>query len=352
MVYKSKTRTIKNKKKFKSQMGGEDVNENSVPPTLKDNIKKFADIWLQTFNNLSIYTLDKIENKITDTSIKLGINPNNSFQNEIAKIGQKAEKLSDALDSPEGKRALSNLTRFFNKITQTVIIPSSERLTEELIKQLQPILVRGQNAVFSLLSASPFGALIDIPRFLSESLGVVEKSVTLADNVLDIGQDTVNKLKDEKSNFDNITSEFSSLVEKANSQVSSGLDSIKNSVDDYGKGLMSSDIKTGLNRSIKTGLNSGMDEMKSGLTSGMDGMKTGLNSSIDGMKTGLNSGLNDVNKSFQQYKKESTMIGGRVKNAYAEFVSPIINSEEIIKQYGGTRKRRIIRRNRLSRRYK
>ena len=342
MVYKSKKRRIKNK--FGGQ--GEAI-QNSVPPTLKDNLNKFADIWLQSFNNLSMYTLDKIEDNIKNVSIKWGINPDNSFKSEIDKLGKKAEQLNDVLDTPQGQKALSDVTELFNKITKNVIVPNSQKLAEELIKNLQPIMIRGQNAIFALLSASPFGAIIDIPRFVSESLGVIEKSVTLADDVLDIGLDTVEQVKTEKSNFDNILSELGSLTEHANTQISSGLDSVKNSVDNYGKGIMDTGLKTGLTSGLKTGLTSGL---KTGLNSGL---KTGLTSGLNsGLKTGLNSGLNDVNKSFEQYKKEAKMIGGRVKNAYSEFTSPIITAPQIIKQYGGTRKRRIINRNRFSRRYK
>lgn len=316
MVYNSKIITKKHNKTCKKQMGGEGVNGNNIPPTLKDNIKKFADIWLQIFNNLSMYTLDKIENKITDTSIKLGINPNNSFQNEIAKVGQKAEELNNVLDTPEGKKALSNLTSFFNKITQTVIIPSSERFAEELIKQLEPILVRGQNAIFALLSASPFGAVIDIPRFLSESLGVVEKSVTLADNVLDIGNDTVNQLKDEQNNFNSVVSNFSSLMEKTNTKLSSGLDSIKNRVDDYGKNMMEKGVQ-------------------------------GYDNNV------VSKNVVDINNSLKKYQNETKMVGGRVRDSYSEFTKANVTSQKILKQYGGTRKRRILKRNILqSRRHK
>jgi putative hemolysin len=57
-------------------------------------------------------------------------------------------------------------------------------------------------------------------------LGVVEKSVTLADNVLNIGEDTVNKLKYEKNNFNDVVSNFNSLINKANAEFSIGLDSV------------------------------------------------------------------------------------------------------------------------------
>jgi hypothetical protein len=247
-----KTKTRKNKKKNKTQRGGlTNMNTNTNTnmntninnqiindkPTIKDNLKKFADIWLKAFNYTGLYALDKVENKLEETSKKFGVNPNDSLENQISKIGKNAERFNKVLDTPEGKRALSNLNALFDKITKKVIVPSSQKLSESLIENLQPIMVRGQNAVFALLSASPFGAVVDIPRFFSESLGVVEKSVSLADDVLDISQDAVNEIKNEKSNYDKVVSEFNSLLDNANIKISSGLDNVGNAVNNYGKNL-------------------------------------------------------------------------------------------------------------------
>ena len=306
MVYKSTIRTRKNNRNVLKkqiggkQIGGEFINKNNAPPTLKDNLKKFSDIFVQLFNNMSIYTLDKVEDKLKDVSASFGIDPNKSLGDELKKMGEKAEQVNDVLDSPEGQKALSNLTGFFNRITKNVIIPNSRKLAEGIIESVEPVLERGQNAVFALLSASPFGAIIDIPRFLSESLGVVEKSVSLVDDVLDVGQDTVDKLKDEKNNFNGIVSEFGSLMEKTNTQLANRLDTVKNSVDDYGKHIMAREIPS-----------------------------------------------KDMAKTLQKYQNESKMIGGRVKDAYSDFIRGNVTSEQIIKQYGGTRKRSIIKRNRF-----
>jgi hypothetical protein len=119
-----------------------------------------------------------------------------------------------------------------------VIIPSSKELAEGLIENVEPIITKGEHAVFALLSASPFGAIIDIPRFLSESLGVAEKSVTLANNVLQIGNETIDKVTDQKSNFDKVVSDFGSIVDKANLKISSGLDNVRDSVNEYGENIM------------------------------------------------------------------------------------------------------------------
>ena len=297
---KTKTRTIKTKKR---QLGG--ISNPNVPPTLKDNLKKSLYIIVQLFNNMTMYTLDKVEDKIENVTKSYGIDPNKSLGDEFTKLGKKAEQINEVLSSPEGKRVLVNINDLFNRITKNVIVPNSKKLTEELIKNLHPIMVRGQNAVFALLSASPFGAIIDIPRFLSESLGVVEKSVSLADDVLDIGIDTVDEVKMEKGNFDNILSEINSLSKSANSQISNGLDNVKNTVDMYGKNI----------------------------------------NNIEQMNNGA----------FKKYQNEAKMIGGRIQQSQTNFLSPYINKDKILKQYGGklnTKRRIYVKRRLTSRNYK
>jgi ABC-type transporter Mla subunit MlaD len=154
--------------------------------------------------------------------------------------------------------------------------------------------------VFALLSASPFGAVIDIPRFLSESLGVVEKSVSLADDVLDVGQESVTKLKAEKGNFDNVVSEFQSLVDQANSQVSSGLDSVQQSVNDYGAKI--NDYGTAM-KQFGTDAVSKADQYGANMVSNVNHMNT------------------DIDNSLKKYQNQSRMIGGRINKSASDFFS-------------------------------
>jgi len=301
MKTRKKMRTRKNKMKIKRNQSGGLINTNmnnqiiNDKPTINDNLKKFADIWSQAFNYMGLYTLDKVENTLENTSRTFGVNPNDSLENQISKIGKNAEQLNKVLETPEGKRALSNLNALFDKITKKVIIPSSQKLADGLIENLQPIMIKGQNAVFALLSASPFGAIIDIPRFFSESLGVVEKSVSLADDVLDISQEAVNEIKSEKSNYDKVVSEFNSLLDNANIKVSTGLNNIESTVNNYGKKIVEN------------------EKMPSAISIQSGGK------------------LND-NKLLKKYQKQSKMIEGRITQSQLEFLKPHVNSSEILKQ--------------------
>ncbi len=262
-------------------------------PTIKDNLKKFADIWLQAFNYMGLYTLDKLENTLENTSRTFGVNPNDSFENQISKIGKNAEQLNKVLETPEGKRALSNLNALFDKITKQVIVPTSRELGESLIENLEPIIEKGNDAVFSLVSASPFSGIVDIPKFLLESLSVVEKSVSLTNDVLDIGQGAVDEIKSEKSNYDKVVSEFNSLLDNANIKVSSGLNNIENTVNNYGKKIVENENMSSI--------------------------------PIQGEKMPsmpIQGGGINHNKLLKEYQKQSKLIGGRIIQSQLEFLRP------------------------------
>lgn len=270
--------TIKTRKN-KKYIGG----VNDVSPTITDNIKKFANIWIKIVNSIGMYTLDGISNKVSNVSRSYGIDPDKSLSEEIMKISQKTQNLNNALDTPEGRRALQKLRELFNKITSNVIVPSSEKLAEELIKNMQPIMLRGQNAVFALLSASPFGAIIDIPRFLSESLGVVESSTTLLNQALNITTNAVDEIKSQESAFNNVKSDFESLMETGNSVVSNTLDTVNDKIDQYNSN-------------------------------------------------------NIIPQNMDKLQKTGQMIGGRATKSQRDFLKSHITTSKIIKQYGGKRK--------------
>lgn len=244
-------------------------------PTMKENIKKFADIWLKMVNSLGSYSLESLDNGISDLSKSYGVDINSdySIKQGFKNLNQKTENLNKALDSPEGRQALQNLNNLFDKITNEVIVPTSTKLADDLIENMKPIALRGQNAVFALLSASPFGAIIDIPRFASESLGVVESSVSLANDALSVTTDAVDKLKSNKAEYDKVKSDFQSLIDMGNTQISNTLDSVNNKIDDF-------------------------------------------NSSV----------------SFPNLQKQSQMIGGRVNKSKLEFLKPKLSTSQIIKK--------------------
>ena len=282
IITMAKTRK-KYRKKNKKQMGGDDTNI----PTINDNMERLVNIFKKAFIIVNVYLLNKFENKLSNIAYSYGVNPNETFEDQISKISQKIENLNNVLNTPEGQQALSNLKDLFNKITTEVVIPSSTQLAEQLIESLQPIMIRGQNAVFALLSASPFGALIDIPRFLSESLGVLEKSVTLVNNGLKIVNETFDKLEDNKSKVKEEVSKIYSLINNASEKLSGGLDMIENKVNNTLQMPATDNYK--VNQLIQTG---GGIEL------------------------------------LQTYRNNAKMVGGRIIKSQLEFLTPHTNKTQ------------------------
>ena len=293
---------VKTRKKYrrnKTQMGGH-------IPTIKDNTEKLINIFKKAFIIFNVYLINKSENKLSELSNSYAINPNETLEDKISQMSKKAEDLKNVLNSAEGQQALSNLNNLFNKITKEVIVPSSTQLAEELIESLQPIMIRGQNAVFALLSASPFGAIIDIPRFLSESLGVLEKSVTLVNNGLKIVNETFYKLEDNKAEVKEEVSRIYSLINNANEKISSGLNMIEEKVDDN---LAIPEINA-------VPVNNFVKPVNNFVKPASNNIAMPAFNPAQAIQNG--GGV----KLLQTYRNQAKMIGGRIIESQLEFLTP------------------------------
>ena len=317
-------KTIKTRKKYrrnKKQMGG-DI------PTIKDNTERLVNIFKKAFIIVNVYLINKFENKLSDLSNSYGINPNETLEDKISQMSIKAEDLTNVLNTPEGQQALSNLNNLFNKINKEVIVPSSTQLAEELIESLQPIMIRGQNAVFDLLSASPFGAIIDIPRFLSESLGVLEKSVTLVNNGLKIVNETFYKLEDDKAKVKEEVSRIYSLINNANEKISSGLNMIEEKVDDN---LVKPEINVNPANNFVKPVNNFVNVKP------VNNFEIPASDTFKANPVIQNGG---GVKLLQTYRNQAKMVGGRIIESQIEFLTP----------YNTTRKRDLKRKRTTRRR--
>ena len=317
-------KTIKTRKKYrrnKKQMGGE-------IPTIKDNTERLINILKKTFIIVIVYLINKSENKLSELYNSYGINPNETLEDKISQMSIKAEDLTNVLNTPEGQQALSNLINLFNKINKEVIVPSSTQLAEELIESLQPIMIRGQNAVFALLSASPFGAIIDIPRFLSESLGVLEKSVTLVNNGLKIVNETFYKLEDDKAKVKEEVSRIYSLINNANEKISSGLNMIEEKVDDN---LVKPEINVNPANNFVKPVNNFVNVKP------VNNFEIPASDTFKANPVIQNGG---GVKLLQTYRNQAKMVGGRIIESQIEFLTP----------YNTTRKRDLKRKRTTRRR--
>jgi predicted nucleic acid-binding Zn-ribbon protein len=330
-MVKTIVKTRKIYRRNKTQMGGDDTNI----PTIKDNMERLINIFKKAFIIVNVYLLNKFENKLSNISNSYGINPNETLEDQISKISKKAEDLNNVLNTPEGQQALSNLKNLFNKITKEVIVPTSTQLAVEIIESLQPIMIRGQNAAFSLLSASPFGAIFDIPRFLSESLGVLEKSVTLVNNTLKIINGTFDKIEDNKAEVKEEVSKINSLINNANEKISSGLNMIEDNVNDNLAMPTSDTFVKSANNFTKSASNNFTKSTNNFVKSANNFVKP-----VNNFTKSTNNFVKPVNNfnraqaiqngggTLKTYRNQAKMIGGRIIKSQLEFMKPYTTTQK------------------------
>lgn len=279
--------------------------EKTEPPSAIDNLKKTADIGLQLGNNIAASGLEYIEDGVENLAESVGIDTKATVEKEIKKIAKKTGEISSALQSKEGQRALSNLGSVGEEIAVNVVVPGLTKIADGVIDHSGAIAQNLTKAGLDTISATPIGPLLDIPRVISDVARVSENVVSMASDVSDVAADMVGEVKENKEKVEGALSQLKSVIDKGNAVidtgnafVSSGLDSIGKSVDNYGKDI----IKNSINEKNK---------------------ELGLRRAPAAPAT------------LKKLKKEAKMVGGRITQSQLEFLSPHVNSWQILQQYGG-----------------
>ena len=345
MVYKSKKinkRRYFKRQSRKRQYGGipniinqQQVNdeknlEEIEPPTLVDNLKKGADIGLQLGNNIAATGLKYMEDGVQSIAESVGIDTSASVDKEIGKIADKTNKLVAVLKTPKGQEALTNLGNIGAKFSEKVIGPGVTKVVDSVLDHSGPILNKTTNAAMDAFSATPFGPLLDVPKFVADVTNIAQDSTSMISDVLDITKDTIEKGKESKNELEGAWSQLENVINEGNSLVSSGLSDIQQRVDKYGKDIVKENMPK-------------MPEVPK-----MPEKLDISNMSQKGISKGAGNSLNQI-------KKESIMVGGRINNAKIEFLESNVNRSQILQQYGGkwkTKSRRSLKRKMTSRSYK
>jgi hypothetical protein len=282
------------------------------PPSTLDNVKKGVDIGLQLGNNIAATGLEYLQDGLENLESAVGIDPEKNVQEEVNKIANKSKQWVNAFNSPAGQRALNNLGNVVGEFSKSVIGPGVTKAVDAVVDNSGPILNKGTKAVLDGLSATPLAPLIELPRFGADIAGIVEDSTAMAADVLNIGQETIEKGKENANKLEGAWSDFQSVIDQGNTALSSGLDNIQNAVDKSGKSIVAESIKNVPKVSV-----------------------------------------DQSGGSLKKYQKEAMMIGGRVNKSQLEFLTPYVNRSQILQQYGGkwnTKRRNSVRRRLTSRR--
>lgn len=311
MVYKTRKNKRRCKKQSRRMYGGvapiqpqitsSNNNTESIqtkkgnPPSILSNLKTAADIGVQLGNNIAATGLEFMADGVANVAESVGINPNASVEQEIAKISEKTGQISTALQSKEGQEALKNVGAIVTKVSEDVIGPGITKIADTVIEKTGPIANKMVTAGMDAISATPIGPLIEIPRLFGDLGNIAEQSTSMVSDVLDIGKTTIDESKKSGEGFKGALEDLNSVINKENAIVSDGLKSVKNSVDSYGTNIVNKSIPNVSDMSIQQG------------------------------------------GSLKKLHNIAKMIGGRVNKSQLEFMSPSVN---IRSQYGGITKRR------------
>jgi len=196
-----------------------------------DNLTNGIGTGIQLANNGIATGIQYIKQKGAE---QLGINPNASTEEEMQKTFNTISKMSVALNSPQGQKALLNLGSVIGNVSEKVIAPGVEEMVDSVIDHSGPILNKGIRAGMDALSITPFGPLIEIPRFLGDIGGIVEDSTSMAADVLNIGKETIDQVKEGKQTITNAVSDVSSLVDKVNNPLTNLSNISRNAIPNVG----------------------------------------------------------------------------------------------------------------------
>jgi hypothetical protein len=316
MAYKTRKtnkRRYLQKRKSRRMYGGEgnDIiveEKKEEVPTLMSNLEDSGNLLMSETSNLAA-------KGIQSTAETLGIDPNISAQDNINKIGDNLENISEALNSPEGEKLKEETSKLLADSLEVLepSIKKAENIAKDSLIKLgntgTGILVTAMNAI------PPIFLISETSKFATAAAQAGEAVAELTTT----GTEAIEKMEGKKKEWNSLwergTNMFNNISTNINKSVSDKIASAQESVNKTGKQIMESNMPK--------------VEMPQ-----------------------LDSSVGVTDESMKKIQNDVKMIGGRVRKSQFEFLAPHVNRTQILRQYGGKSqsKRRQKNRRQISRR--
>ena len=330
MAYKTRKTNKRNhlrrtySKKNRRMYGGDDT---AVPVKKDDDIKdddsvkkdptvaveEVPTVWSNTVdigNVLVDAGVNLFKEGIDSTATAIGADPNKSAEDNFNSAGNEINRLAAALNSPEGEK-LKDATGKLLADSLEVLEPSRKKAAEIADSAVKDLTKTGTSALIAAAQEiPPIFAFDEVSKFVTAA---AQAGRAVAD-LTTIGAESVKSLEQQKRKayelwgdgnnlYDNFSENVGNTVNSINATVADNIASVQKGVTEQGK-------------RIKT-------EQPSLQTGG---------------------------RSMKKMQNEALMVGGRVINAQLEFLTPHVNSSQIIRQYGLKTKRRYNNRRQITKR--
>lgn len=305
MVYKSKK--LNKRKYFKKQsrkfIGKKMYGGQVDTPTIGENIGNAANVAASGVSAL-------IADGAQTLSENIGINPNISLSENIregiSNTGEVLKEIKETMNSPEGQELLHETGEITKDIVKT-LKPAAEEtvnIMNDLIKKEMPILTdMGEKFVLGLPG---IGTAVAAGEEVIDAAAASATAAASLAKLSETGSETLEDLNKQKSRFQSLIDSGVNLYNNLNKGVSNVISSAQKQVDDYSKNTTKRKMEY-------------------------------------------------IDDSLKKYNKEKMMVGGRIMESKSEFLSPGVNSSQILQQYGGkwkTKRRNNLKRNMTLRSYK
>lgn len=306
-------------KKYRNMYGGNQndaliTEEKKEVPTLMTNLGDAGKLATSVATNL-------VSDGIQTAAETFGIDPNKSVQENVSDMKNGLDNVIGVLKTEEGQKLVEDIGKLGEETVEALKPAINEAVNEtnELIKKEIPLVGDMANkAVLEIPVVGQVAAIAEEGMDLVQSLENATESVA---KLTTTGSESLGKLQEQKRKAESLWEQgkqlFSGVTDFANTKVSNILADAQNNVNNYGKDLIKSKMPKVEIPKVE--------------------MPT-YNSKIN--VTG------DTEGTLKKMHKEGLMVGGRVHKSQLEFLSPQINSNKIIRQFGG--KLSVKRRGKLS----
>ena len=209
----------------------------------------------------------------------INIMKNNSATEIVGDVNEKIKQFVSALNTRQGKELEENIGKLGKGVAES-LEPMINKMVDIAKKKVPEITELGSKTIITALNElPPVFAVNELSNLVSTASKVGE---TVAETVAVGAEGISNAVNKNKENLESVTENATDLFNNVNEGVTNNMNNtLNNNISKKGGGIIKS-----------------------------------------------------VN-SLEQYKKEAKMIGGRVKKAHLDFLSPYINRGKILRQYGG-----------------
>ena len=306
-------------KKYRKMYGGNQddtlITEAEKVPTLMTNLSDTGKLVASASSNI-------VSDGIQTAAETFGLDTNKSVQQNVSEMKNGLDNFIGVLKTEQGQQFVQDIGKLGEE-TVNALKPAINEVvneTNELIKKEIPLI--GDMANKAVLEIPVVGQMAAIAEEGMDLVQTLENATESVANLTTTGTETLGKLEAQKKKAESLWEQgkqiFSGVTDFANTKVANVLGDAQKSVNNYGQELIKSKIPT-----VKI---------------------PSYNSKIN-----VASNTEDTLKKMQ---KEGLMVGGRVHKSQLEFLEPHVNSNKIMRQYGGkthTKKYKILKQRKSAR---